>query len=183
VVAHDAFAGIEALDRVLRPFPTASAAPQAGDEALPPAASWVALYRPQLSYRADQAIRAFPKAHYFHVSVFRIRPGTEADFVELIRARRQTLDAINLDRPDIAYQVISGAPSGTYVVFAPLTSLKVLDDALPHLPAYAEPAAKAAGKAAAEGDVTREHLLFRVEPSLSWVSDEVAGGDPEFWRK
>jgi hypothetical protein len=33
-----------------------------------------------------------------------------------------------------------------------------------------------------EADVTREHMLFRVSPRLSHVSDSFAGSDPDFWR-
>jgi hypothetical protein len=32
------------------------------------------------------------------------------------------------------------------------------------------------------GGLTREHLLFRIEPATSWVSDDFASADPEFWR-
>jgi len=30
--------------------------------------------------------------------------------------------------------------------------------------------------------LTRKHLLLRVEPTMSWVSDDFASADPEFWR-
>ena len=45
--------------------------------------------------------------------------------------------------------------------------------------AYAE---NIAAEAMKTGGLTREHLLFRVEPSLSWVSDDFASADPEFWH-
>jgi hypothetical protein len=75
----------------------------------------------------------------------------------------------------MAYQIISGAPSGTYVFLAPLSSLKVLD-ALAKAPSYAE------GTATKISDVVCCHLTFRVEPGMSWMSDEFASTDPEFWR-
>lgn len=180
--AHGSFAGIEELDKSLRPLaplPSADQPPDAPfDQTLAATRSLIAVHRPGLSYRPDQAIQMFPKARYFQISIFRIRPGSEADFADMVKARRFLFDSMNLDRPDIAYQVISGAPSGTYLFLAPLTSLKTFDDGLSRPPTYAE-GAVAAAKA---GEVSREHLLFRLEPGLSWVSDDFAAPDPEFWH-
>lgn len=128
----------------------------------------------------------FSRSHYFHITIYHIRPGGEAELGELVRLRRLNLDSVNLDRPDLAYQVVSGAPSGTYIFLAPLTSLKTMDDAVASLPAYAESLAtaeaKAASKVAASAEISREHLLFRVDPRISYVSDAFAEADPEFWR-
>src|SRR5260370_42643316 len=102
-----------------------------------PSRTMLAQYRPAWSYRADQAIRMFPRARYFLVSLFRIRPGTEADFGELIRLRRATADVVNLDRPDLAYQVMSGAPAGTFIFLAPVVSLRNFDEGVNPGPVYA----------------------------------------------
>ena len=128
----------------------------------------------------------FPRARYFQVSIFRIRPGTEADFSELIRLRRATADVINLDRPDLAYQVISGAPSGTIVFLSPLQTLRNFDDGVNPVPVFAEGLATAKAKdgsrISADTEISREHLLFRVEPRVSYVSSDFADVDPDFWR-
>ena len=179
IEAHGSFAGIEEVDKLLGPLvATAAADEPLSNEILAASRTVIAVYRPGFSYRPDQAIQTFPKARYFQVSLYRIRPGTEAEFVELVKSRRILRDSINLDRPEMAYQVISGAPSGTYLFLAPLASLKILDEGLAKAPTYAQGIA-AAAKA---GEFTREHLLFRVEPAMSWVSDEFASADPEFWR-
>src|SRR5262245_14958850 len=98
------------------------------DDVLAPARTMIASFRPSWSYRADQAIRNFPRARYFQVTIYRIRAGTEHDFGELIRLRRARQDSVNLDRPDLAYSVISGAPSGTYIFLSPIPSLRTMDD-------------------------------------------------------
>jgi hypothetical protein len=186
LASHDTFASIEDFDRAARsrmPVRTSDAQQDQLSNDVPAlSTSLIAVYRPGWSYRPDQAIRLFPKARYLHVSIYRTRPGGEAEFSELVKLRRGTFDSINLDRPEIAYQVISGAASGTYLLVAPLTSLKTLDDGLAKAPVYAEGAAKAGNKAAAEGEISRSNLLFRVEPGMSYVSDDFASGDPEFWR-
>jgi hypothetical protein len=95
-------------------------------------------------------------------------------------------DSVNLDRPDLAYQVISGAPSGTFIFLAPLASLKTMDEGVAETPVYAEATAaaraKTASKVSADGEISREHLLFRVEPRMSYVSDDFAEADRQFWR-
>jgi hypothetical protein len=188
--SHQSFASIEDLDRSLTavaPVRTASDLfDPMQDDVLAPARTMIAIYRLDLSYRPDQAIRLFPKARYFQISVYRIRPGGAGDFAELVRLRRLTSATVNLDRPELAYRVISGAPEGTYLFLAPITSLRTMDDGVGQLPVYAEgiAAAKAkdAPKIAADSEISHEHLLFRINPRISYVSDAFAESDQEFWH-
>jgi hypothetical protein len=187
--AHYSFASVEDLDKgltsvaALRP-PAASDALQ--EDVLAPSRTILAAFQPNWSYRPDQATRNFPRARYFHVTIYQIRSGTEADFGELVKLRRLSADSVNLDRPDIAYRVISGAPAGTYIFISPVLSLRSMDEGVADLPVYAEGIAdartKVRAKVAPESEISREHLLFRVEPRLSYVSDEFASIDQAFWR-
>jgi hypothetical protein len=191
VEAHYSFASLEDLDRRLAALaPVRATNDPVGplqDDVLAPARTMIALYRPNWSFRPTEALRALPKARYFQVSVFRIRPGTESDFGQLINLRRATADAINLDRPDFAFQVISGAPAGTFLFLSPIATLRTLDEGVNPVPVYAEPIAAARQKdgkqISADIEISREHLLFRIEPQVSYVSDDFAGADPKFWRK
>lgn len=179
IASHDDFASIEDVDKAIRQVrPPNDPSDQLPADVFAVSRNLLAFYRPGLSYRADQAVRMFPKARYIHATIYRIRPGTEADFAELVRRRTGAFDRINMDRPEIAYQVISGAASGTYLFLAPLTSLKSLDDGIAKAPVYAE----SGSKAAAETEISRVHLLLRVEPGMSYVSDDFASADLEFWR-
>jgi hypothetical protein len=103
-----------------------------------------------------------------------------------VKLRRQALDSINLNRPDIAYQVISGAESGTYIFLGPLVSLATLDTGLANSPVYADGIADASiearRKIAADGEMSRENLLFRIDPRISNVSEEFASEESEFWH-
>ena len=180
IESHQSFASIEDLDKAVGPVAPAQADPLALSSTL------IAFYRPGWSYRADQAIRLFPRAHYFHITIYEVRPDAENDLGELVKLRRIGSDSVNLDRPDLAYQVISGAPSGTFIFLAPLASLKTMDEGVAETPVYAEAAAaaraKTASKVSADGEISREHLLFRVEPRMSYVSDDFAEADRQFWR-
>jgi hypothetical protein len=184
---HQSFASIEDLDKAVGPV-SASNSPSgpSQEDTLALSSTLITFYRPNWSYRADQAIRLFPRAHYFHVTIYRVRPDAENDLGELVKLRRIGSDSVNLDRPDLAYQVISGAPSGTFIFLAPLTSLKTMDEGVAETPVYAEGTAEArakiASKVSADGEISREHLLFRVEPGMSYVSDDFAEADRQFWR-
>ena len=190
VEAHYSFTSVEELDQRLNAVApvrvTADSAEALQDDVIAPARTMIALYRPNWSYRPAEAVRLFAKARYFQVSVFRIRPGTEAEFGDVVRLRRATADAINLDRPDLAFQVMSGAPAGTFVFLSPIITLRTMDEGVNPVPVYAEGVANARrteGKqVTADVEISREHLLFRVEPRISYVADDFAQTDPEFWR-
>lgn len=125
---HESYASIEATDTVTN-------LGKLTDRAAP--YSTVLVLIPGLSFRPDLAAKRLPRARYFQVSTYRIRPGSAAEFGELMRLRRAAFEAVNPDRPEMAYQVVSGATSGTYVMIAPLTSLKNLDNGSIRNPAYA----------------------------------------------
>ena len=187
---HGSFASVEELDRAIRAYTRTPGSDSAmvgdpSEDLIGPPRTMIAVFNPRLSYRADEAIRLFPRARYLRVTIHRIRVGLEAEFAELVRLRKLTIDSINVDRPELVYHVISGAPSGTYLVLAPFSTLRTLDEGVADLPTYAEPVADARAKAApkaADFEISRENLLFRVEPQLSYVSDEFAGSDKTFWR-
>jgi hypothetical protein len=170
---HDSFGSIENADKLLSSWQLKSVRPDASR-------TMVALYRPDWSYRPDLAVKLLPKARYYYASVHHVRPGFAAEFGEAIRVRRIGYDRINFDRPDIAYQVVSGAQSAVFVFLAPLTSLKTLDDALARTAGAAD--SPATGKALADIELSREHLLLRVDPKLSRVSEAIANEDRDFWR-
>jgi len=183
---HDSFASIEGVDQALASARQARNSPGSAypvpDEVLGPARSLIALYRPGFSYRADEAGKSFPRARYLLVSIYRTKPGDETAFAGIVKLRRAVNDSINLNRPEIAYEVVAGTVSGTYIFVTPLATLKNLDDGLTRTPAYAEGARDESKKAAAQTEINHERLLLRIDPGLSYVSEEFASGDTEFWK-
>jgi hypothetical protein len=184
---HATFASIEDLDNAIGAMPGSAPPPamEPQDEVLGPAHTMIAYYRPGWGYRPEEAVRRLPRARYIHVTIYRMRPGSDDELEKLMRARRERMDSVNLDRPDLVYHVISGATSGLYLVLAPMVSLRILDDGVAKLPVYAEPIAEAeanAGQSASTGELLRESLLFRIDPRLSYVSDDFAAADPAFWH-
>lgn len=185
---HPNFASLEALDQALNAAgaPRAAAVSEGGtDDILAPARTLIAVYQPQWSYRPDQAVRQLPHARYMQVTVYRIRNASEAAFAKIVDLRRGNLESLNLNRPDMAYEIVSGAPAGTYIFLSPVATLRTLDEGVPNTPTYAQGLATERAKVMSNtpaSDISREHLLFRMEPRLSYVSDDFAAVNPEFWR-
>jgi hypothetical protein len=173
----DSFGSLEALDKAL---PMVAYGIPYSDEVLPPARTLIALYRANLSHRWDEAAKMIPKARYFLVSVYRIRPGAQSGFADLVKMRTSRFESINFDQPEIAYQIMSGMPSGTFLFITPLASLTTFDDGLAKTPDGLREIA-AEQKLAADVEIGHESFLFRIDPRNSYVSDEFASADPEFW--
>jgi hypothetical protein len=112
------------------------------------------------------------------VSIYRLKPGMHDVMETLQSVRRHDYDGVNLDRPELAYRVISGAPASTFLVLAPLFSLRQVDEGMLRLPSYLEPL----GDIGSPGEIGREHLLFRVDPALSYVSPAFAGDEADYWK-
>lgn len=180
--AHGSFARLEATDKAL----AAASAAAVADRGHSASDTLVGLLRPSLSYRPADAIKALPGARYFQVTFFQTRPGASMEFAEVMRIRNAALDHVNVDRPEIGYQIMSGAESGTYVFLAPLPSLVTIDNAIARTWGSPDSVGRAArdvtSKITAEGGITREQLLFRVEPRMSYVSESFAAAAPDFWR-
>jgi hypothetical protein len=185
VETHYSFGSIEDLDKALNsvsPVANAIVRPEyTPDDPLAASRTLIAVFRPGWGYQSGEAMKMLPVARYFRVSIYRMGPGSDAEFLELARLRRTTLDKTTVNRPDLAYEVISGAPSGTYLLLAPLTSLRMIDAGLAQRPVSAE-SSDTGRRTAASAEFSLEHLLFRVEPRISFVSDDFASADPDFWR-
>ena len=177
---HDSFQSIGEADRAVQAELTA---PGTMPVDLSDQTAQIAMYRPNWSYRPDLAIKAFARARYVQVIVHHFRPGSDSDFGELMKARRSGLDRLNLDRPDIVYQVVSGTTTETFIVLTPMATLKTLDDAIARIPASGEAGPRPRDKVAAEIELNRENLLFRVDPGYSFVDQSFVDADPEFWRR
>jgi hypothetical protein len=179
IETHSSFAALEQFDN--------GGSPRNRYAGAEDAKTLVAFHRQWWSHRPDEAVQALRKARYFQISLYRTGVSAQTEFAELLRARKASLDSINLDRPDLVYQVIAGAPSGTFLVLSPLPSLQALDDgvsrsAAAYLRSTGTPSSRTTGAPRPGTDLSHENLIFRVEPGLSHVSREFAEPDINFWR-
>jgi len=146
----------------------------------------LALFRGDLSYRAADAMAALPKCRFMSVTVLHIKYGHDNELAQLAHLLIDGDEKSGNNQPVLAYQVSSGAASGTYFLFAPMDSLARLD----------ESADRSAAARQAMGERNRQHfdslapeviqstenLLFSLNPHMSYVSDEFASKDPGFWN-
>lgn len=141
------------------------------------------VYRPELSFNPGVQI---PRMRYFQVTTIRIRPGHDAQYADyvqkMVNVARQKAKVDNLH---IAlFQVISGAPGGTYMAFRPMKSLGELDEpiGMKVRQAMSDDQRKDADKAFGEAVLSSDVSTYAFVPRMSYVEKEMASADP-FWNR
>lgn len=142
-----------------------------------------AILRPELSYNADVDIRTM---RYFSITTTRVRPGHDAQYAEYVQkmlnvARQKAkVDSLHL----AVFQVISGAPGGTYMAFRPMKSLAELDErvATKVRAAMSDDMKKDADKLSGDAIMSSETSTYWMTPSMSYVEKDFAATDPSFWN-
>jgi hypothetical protein len=143
--------------------------------------SIIAVYRPDLSYGADQI--NLPKMRFFNIETIRVLEGQGQKFAEVAKTLVGGAEKSGDNQPVATYQVVSGAPNGTYLLLEPMESLKSLDEAPRRQQALRQ--ALASGDPEREMAATianEESILFAVSPAMSYVPKEWAAASPDFWK-
>lgn len=138
--------------------------------------------------RKDLSRGAFPdsgRQRFWEVTIFRVRPGHEDDFVAAAKAYGS---AAGRSAPNTAYrvyEVVAGLPSPTYMVFSSVVNYGDFDKTTAEGEATMKGAnaeeQKALQKFGAEAVINSETQRFRLDPDMSYVSKEVRAQDPAFW--
>lgn len=144
----------------------------------------VARFRDDLSYRPNIEIG---KMRYFRIDTVRVRPGHDEDFVELRKIVNAAHEKANIDEHWAVYQVVGGAPSGTYLVFLPFRDMAVVDEAPKvHGQAYRDAVGDEGRKKLRElssaAIIVTESNTYSISPKMSYVSETTMAADPEFWK-
>lgn len=127
------------------------------------------------------------KVRFYEVATFRVRPGHQDAWFAATAAYKA---AVARSAPAAAwrtYDVVAGAPGGTFLVFSTVGSFAEFDRMM------AEGEATWKGmtpeEAATLGKFMKEGLLsvvtqrFRVEPAMSYVDAAAKAKDPAFWGR
>jgi hypothetical protein len=186
---YDSFGGMEKTRAEIQQSPLAAdleAANVQDGELRTGSRTWLTVFRGDLSYHAAEAVSSLAKCRHMGVTVLRIKYGHEADLAQLAKLLIDGDEKSNAAQPVMAYQVVSGGPSGTYLLFSPMESLARMDEA----PARSAAARQAMGdrgqkhfdSLAPEVVQSTESFLFAFNPRMSYVSKEFAAADPEFWN-
>jgi len=189
VESHDSFASVEAASAFVENTPAVKwwlgqSEAQSG-AAITEVRRLLAIYRADLSYRGDEFAQNMPKMRYMSVVLVRLLPARDSDFASAVHMVKEAYEKSGSDQPLVVYQIISGAPGPSYLFFAPMASLKAMDDAPARgkamRDALGEDNAAKAIKTSAEVTAASESFLFALDPRLSYVSKEFAAVDPDFW--
>lgn len=145
----------------------------------------MAVLNKALSYHPERLAPEMPKSRYFNVLTVRMRPGHDAEFNQAVRMYLEAMEKANIEGGFATYQVLSGAPGGTFLVFSALKSLAELDEGPKHDQAIFAAMGAENGpkfvKLVADSFLTTESTLFAFNPKLSYVSKQWADADPAFW--
>jgi hypothetical protein len=152
-------------------------------ELLTGGSSILAVHRDELSYRPNVDMS---KMRFFSVTTTHVNPGRGQDFAAFRKVVNEAHAKANMDEHWAVYEVVSGASSGTYLIFQPLKSMADFD-------AYAQMHGKAYQEALGEENRGRirdlqggavqssSSQVFAFSPKMSYVSKEFASGDPDYW--
>jgi hypothetical protein len=147
--------------------------------------SMVAVLRPELSYHPERLMNVLPQSRYFSIETFRVRLGRDADFAAGLKVFGDAFEKVKREQPYVMYQVMMGAPEGTYLLFSPLKSLKEVDDDFANqgavMQAMGDENVKNLMKGTGDVFLSMETNIYAFNPSISNVSKEFAAGDLKFW--
>jgi len=142
-----------------------------------------ALYRPELSFNPAVPI---PQMRYFQITTTRVRPGYDAQYADYIQKLVNVARAkAKVDNLHVAvFQVISGAPDGTYMIFRPMKSLAELDDPIGQRvrAVMSDDQKKEADKSVREAIMSSDVSTYAFAPRMSYVPKSMADVDPAFWN-
>jgi hypothetical protein len=184
---YDSFASIEKAEQLIDKNTTLKTEleklSERDGELLSGMRTLITTYRDDLSYRPNVTLS---QMRYMTVTTARVRPGHDSDFVALRKIVTAAHEKANMDEHWAMYQVVSGAPAGTYLLFLPMKSMAQMDayaeiHGKPYQDALGEENQKKVRELASTAVMTVESTLFAFNPKMSYVSKEFAAGDPDFW--
>jgi hypothetical protein len=144
--------------------------------------SMQALARPELSHGnfPDLAMMRF-----WEITTFRVKPGHEDDFVAAGKAYASASARSAPSASWRTYEVVAGAPGGTFLVFSSYGSFADFDKASAEGEAtwkgLTSDERTALQKFSSDGTVNTVTNRFRLDPAQSFVPTETRQKDPAFW--
>jgi hypothetical protein len=144
----------------------------------------VFLYRDEMSLRANVDI-----AHmrYFEISQFRVRPGHEKDWNDLVKMYKGGYDKAIPNAHWAVFESMYGTQNGgLYLVFNPMKSLAEVDaslgDGKKFEAAIGEDGMKKLSELSAACIESVQTNLFQFNPKMSYPAEEWIKADPDFWK-
>jgi hypothetical protein len=141
-----------------------------------------AIARPELSYGAFPDLA---KMRFWDIGTFRVKPGHDEEFAAALKAYAAAAKRTAPNTSWRTYQVVAGAPGGTYLFISSFASFGELDKVFEEDEATFKGLTfderSALQKLMAEGTVSSSSNRFRLDPAQSYVPADVRQKDPAFW--
>jgi len=141
-----------------------------------------AVARPELSHGAFPDLS---KMRFWDIETFRVKPGHDEEFAAAVKAYAAAAGRSAPNASWRTYQVVAGAPGGTYLFISSVASFGDFDKASEEGEAawkgltYDE--RSTLQKFFADGTLTSFSNRFRLDPRQSYVPAETRQKDPAFW--
>lgn len=123
---------------------------------------------------------------YMEVSLYHVKPGHFHEWQELVKLVKA---AYEKGVPEAHWGVFEeryGGDGGSYLVLHAVTSLAELDkgeqDSKQFMAAMGEDGMKKLGELESTAVESSQHQLFAFNPRMSYIYDEWAKADPDFWK-
>jgi len=128
-----------------------------------------------------------PRTRFFTVTIVTVHPGHERDFEEIHRALRAARQRTGTVDNRVVYQIASGMPRNTYLIFSAHRTLQNAGAALdPAVDEYAVDVDDSTRNRLDEytrvSVQSSETWLFSVSPAMSNPAGEWIADDPQFWH-
>ncbi|MGA9565928.1 MAG: hypothetical protein WBS19_10440 [Candidatus Korobacteraceae bacterium] len=189
LVGYDSFAAWEKDTLATQKNTTLSAALDrasiADGQLLTSYMSGVFVYREDLSLRPNTT--NVPQSRYFEIMRFKIRPGHDQDWEELVKMYIDGYNKASQTQHWVVFQSMYGTDNGgVYIVFNSMKSLAEVDGGMADSKKFADQMGADGMKkiseltAACVQDV--QVNLFAFNPKESYVADAWVKADPTFWK-
>ncbi len=141
-----------------------------------------AVARPELSHGAFPDLATM---RFWEISTFRVKPGHSAEFDAAVKAYAAGAGRSAPNASWRTYEVVAGAPDGTFLIFSSFASFGDFDKAREEgeatMKGLTSDERGAVQKVFADGMVNSWSNRFRLDPAQSYVPMETRQKDPAFW--
>jgi hypothetical protein len=124
---------------------------------------------------------------YFEISQFKVRPGHEKDWDDLVKLYKSHYEKAVPNAKWAVFDSMYGVDNGgLHLVFIPMRSLGEVDqsmiDGKKFEAALGESGLKKLGELSAACIESSQTNLFQFNPKMSYPQEEWIKADPEFWK-
>jgi hypothetical protein len=141
------------------------------------------MYREDGSLRADTA--DVPHCRYFEISAFRVRPGHQKEWTELVKLYKEGYENVPNAKWALFESVYGADNGGVYLVFNPMKSLAEVEqgfaDQKKFMDSMSEEKMKKLSELSSSAIESEQTNLFRFNPKMSYPQESWIKADPAFW--